>query len=130
LKKVRPGAGASVSSTEGDEKRMAEHIHQPIDEEIRSIAGYYLVLEEGVIKYKGRDLLYLVEMAAIETSCCGRGGMGFIMVPGYIDALKARQNDDGLWVSDVDRVGGEEERKDITRLLLARHPGFQQVNFA
>ena len=109
---------------------MAEHIHQLLDEEIRSIAGYYTVLEEGVLKYKDRELLYLVEMAAIDTSCCGRGGMGFIMVPGYINALKVRRNDDGLWVSDVDRVEGEEDRREITRLLLARHPGFQQVNFA
>jgi hypothetical protein len=115
---------------EGGGKRMAEHVHQPFEEEIRSIAGYYMVLEEGVLEYKGRDLLYLVEMAAVETSCCGSGGMGFIMVPGYINALKARRNDDDLWVSDVDRVEDEEDRREITRLLLARHPGFQQVNFA
>jgi len=109
---------------------MAEHVHQNIEEEIRSIAGYYMVLEEGMLEYKGRELLYLVEMASIETSCCGRGGMGFILVPGYINALKVRRNGDGFWVSDVDRIEGEEDRKEITRLLLARHPGFQQVNFA
>jgi hypothetical protein len=109
---------------------MAEHIHQPLEEEIRSIAGFYMVLEECVLEYKDRELLYLVEMAAVDTSCCGRGGMGFIMVPGYINALKTRRNKDGLPVSDVDRVEGEEDRKEITRLLLARHPGFQQVNFA
>jgi len=109
---------------------MAEHVHQHIEEEIRSIAGYYMVLEEGVLKYKGRDLLYLVEAAAFETSCCGSGGVGFIMVPGYINTLKARRNDDGLWVSNVDRVEGEEARREITWLVLTRHPGFQQVNFA
>ncbi len=109
---------------------MAEHVHQPLDEEIRSIAGYYMVLEEGVLEYKGRDLLYLVQVAAIETSCCGRGGMGFVYVPGYVNALKARRNGEGKWVSEVDRVVDEEERRDITRLLRARHPGFQQVNFA
>jgi len=109
---------------------VAEHVHQPLEEEVRSIAGYYMVLEEGVLEYKGRDLLYLVEKAAIETSCCGRGGMGFIMVPGYLKALKVRRNDAGLWVSDVDRVEDEEERREITGLLRAKHPGFQQVNFA
>ncbi len=109
---------------------MAEHVHQPLEEEVRSIAGYYMVLEEGVLKYKGRDLLYLVEMAAVETSCCGQGGMGFLMVPGYVNALKARRDENGRWVSDVDRVEGDEDREEITRLLLARHPGFQQVNFA
>ncbi|MDD3718814.1 MAG: hypothetical protein PHP28_09155 [Actinomycetota bacterium] len=109
---------------------MAEHVHQPMGEEIRSIAGYYMVLEEGVLEYKDREILYLVEAAVVDTSCCGRGGMGFIMVPGYINILKARRNEDGLWVSDVDRVEGEEDRREITRLVLARHPGFGQVNFA
>ncbi len=109
---------------------MAEHVHQPLEEEIRSIAGYYMVLEEGVLEYRDRQILYLVQMAAIETSCCGRGGMGFIYVPGYVTALKARRNRDGLWVSDVERVEGEEDRREITRLLRARHPGFNQVNFA
>ena len=42
--------------------QVAEHIHQLLDEEIRSIAGYYMVLEEGVLEYKGRNLLYLVQM--------------------------------------------------------------------
>ena len=109
---------------------MAEHVHQPIGEEIRSIAGYYTVLEEGVLQYNDRELLYLVEMAAVDTSCCGSGGMGFIFVPGYINALKSRSDEDGLWVSDVDRVEGEEDRRKISEILLSRHPGFQQVNFA
>lgn len=109
---------------------MAEHVHQPIGEEIRSIAGYYEVLEEVVLKYNGRDLLYLVEFAVVDTSCCGSGGIGFIFVPGYIKDSKNRLNKDGLWVSEVDRIDREEDRRDISRLLLARHPGFQQVNFA
>ncbi len=109
---------------------MAEHVHQPLEEEIRSIAGYYMVLEEGMLEYRGRELLYLVQAAAVETSCCGRGGMGFIMVPGYVNALKSRSNDMGLWVSDVERVEDAGEREEITGLLRARHPGFQQVNFA
>ena len=109
---------------------MPEHVHQPIGEEIRSIAGYYMVLEEGVLQYNGRELLYLVEMAAVDTSCCGSGGMGFIYVPGCINAMKSRRSDEGLWISDVDRVEGEEDRREITGLLLDRHPGFQQVNFA
>jgi hypothetical protein len=109
---------------------MAEHVHQEIGEEIRSIAGYYMVLEEGVLKYNGRDVLYLVEAAAMDTSCCGGAGMGFIMVPGYINTLRTQREENGLWVSDVDRIDNESDRREITGLLKARHPGFQQVNFA
>ena len=94
------------------------------------MAGYYMVLQEGVLEYKGRDVLYLIEGAAADTSCCGGAGMGFIMVPGFLIALKDRQNDEGLWISEVDRVKDEAERKELTSILLAKNPGFQQVNFA
>jgi hypothetical protein len=109
---------------------VAEHVHQPIGEEIRGMSGYYMVLEEGTLEYAGREILYLVEAAAADTSCCGSAGMGFIMVPGYIVAAKARRNEDGLWVSEVDRVKGEDERREIAGLLKDRHQGFQQVEFA
>jgi len=109
---------------------VPEHVHQPLGEEIRSIAGYYMVLEERTLEYRGRQLLYLLEAAAADTSCCGRAGMGFIMVPGYVVTLRERKNGDGLWVSEVDRVSEEAERKEIAALLRERHPGFQQVMFA
>ena len=89
-----------------------------------------MVLEEAVLQYKGREILYLVEAAAADTSCCGGAGMGFIMVPGYIRELRAGKNEDGLWVSEVDRVEDEGERREITRELRARHPGFHQIIFA
>ncbi|MEJ5187191.1 MAG: hypothetical protein WHT46_08945 [Candidatus Geothermincolales bacterium] len=108
---------------------MAEHVHQPIGEEIRSIAGYYQVLEEVVIEYEGRDLFYLLEAAVVDTSCCGSGGMAFIAVPGFLKRWRYRVNEDGLFVSEVERVQGEEEKKRIARFLKSRHPGFSEVVF-
>jgi hypothetical protein len=108
---------------------MAEHVHQRMGEEIRSIAGYYQVLEEVVVEYEGRDLFYLLEAAVVDTSCCGRGGMAFITVPGFVKKWKYRVNEEGLFVSEVERVEDEEERKRITRLLRSRHPGFSEVVF-
>ena len=89
-----------------------------------------MVLEEAVLQYNGREVLYLVEAAAADTSCCGGAGMGFIMVPGYLVKLRGRRNEDGLWVSEVERVSDEGERIEITGILKAKHPGFQQVLFA
>lgn len=109
---------------------MPEYIHQPVGEEIRSIAGYYMVLEEAVLQYKDREVLYLLEAAAADTSCCGRAGMGFITVPGYVHKLRSRKTEEGLWISEVERVENEGERREITRELKARHPGFHQIIFS
>lgn len=109
---------------------MAEHVHQEIGDEIRSVAGYYQVLEEGVLEYNGLEVLYLVEAAEVDTSCCGSGGMGFILVPGYIRSWKHHKSESGLWVSEVDRVEGGEDRKKIEKLLKDKYPNFHQVSFA
>jgi Cys-tRNA synthase (O-phospho-L-seryl-tRNA:Cys-tRNA synthase) len=55
--------------------------------------------------------------------------MGFITVPGFVKKWKYKVNEDGLFVSEVERVEDEEERKRITRLLRSRHPGFSEVVF-
>lgn len=108
---------------------MAEYVHVEVGEEIRSIAGYYKVLEEGVLEYKGREVLYLVKMAVVETSCCGPGGLGFISVPGYIVAPRARQDAQGAWITDVERISDETERKEIAGILKDGNPHFYQVDF-
>lgn len=109
---------------------MAEYLHVEVGEEIRSIAGYYVVLEEGVLEYKGREVLYLVKMAVVETSCCGQGGMGFISVPGYIVRPKCRQDPQGTWVTEVERVSDKVDQGEIAGILKSRHLHLNQVDFA
>jgi hypothetical protein len=108
---------------------MAEYVHTEVGEEVRSIAGYYAVLEEGMLEYKGREVLYLVKMAVVETSCCGPGGMGFISVPGYIVRLRARQDSQGAWVTDVERIADAVEQGEIAGILKSKHLHFHQVDF-
>ena len=108
---------------------MAEYIHVEVGEEIRSIAGYYQVLEEGVLEYKGREVLYLVKMAVVETSCCGPGGMGFISVPGCIVKSRDRQDPQGAWITDVDRILDKVEQGEIAGILKSKHLHFHQVDF-
>ncbi len=110
--------------------KMAEYVHVEVGEEVRSIAGYYKVLEEGVLEYGGREVLYLMKTAVVETSCCGPGGMGFISVPGYLTAPRVRRDEQGSWISEVERVTDEAERKEITGILKEANPHFHQVDFA
>lgn len=108
---------------------MTEYVHIEVGEEIRSIAGYYAVLEEGVLEYKGREVLYLVKMAVVETSCCGPGGLGFISIPGYFVKLRDRQDSQGAWVTDVEHISDETEQREITGILKSGNPHFYQIDF-
>ncbi len=112
----------------------SEHVHQNLAEEVRSIGGYYQVIEEAALPFKDREVLYLVEIGHVETSCCGAGGIPFIFVPGYIVSWRCRENDCGLPVSEVERITDEDERKQITEriaeTLRGKYPHFTQVSFA
>lgn len=105
------------------------YVHLPIDEEIRSVGGYYKVLEEGILEFRGKKVLYVLKAAHVETSCCGAGGLGFISVPGFLISYKSEKNDNGLPVSEVKKVLDAEDRKSIRDVLLKKYPYISVVEF-
>lgn len=106
-----------------------KYVHLPLDEEIRSIGGYYKVLEDGVLEFEGREVLYVLKAAHVETSCCGAGGVGFLSVPGYVTSWKSARNEDGCEVSRVERVRDREKQRLIRSILTKRYPYISVIDF-
>ena len=48
------------------------------------IGGYYTPQREVRLKYNGREILYVIGQAVIESSCYGTGSWTYAVVPGYI----------------------------------------------
>jgi hypothetical protein len=109
--------------------QLPEYIHHPLNEEIRSIGGYYKVLEEDVIDFECKKLLVTLKGAQADTACCGPGGMGFLSVAGYVTSWKSRKTDEGLPVSDIKHVTDREARKRIKVLLKQKFPYIDLVQF-
>ncbi len=105
------------------------YVHLPVDEEIRSVGGYYKILEEGIFQFGSRKVLYVLKAAHVETSCCGAGGLGFISVPGFLVSYKSEINENGLPVSEVKKVLDVEDRKAIRNILLKKYPYISVVEF-
>jgi hypothetical protein len=108
---------------------VIEFVHPELNQRVDFFGGGYLFTEEGKLPYRGKEVLYLVGMAGIETSCCGTGGCAFIKVPGYIRDWKKGRNETGRPVSEVERVEAQDQRKEIQDLLKEKHPGFSQIEF-
>ncbi len=112
----------------------SEHVHRNLCEEIRSIGGYYQVLEEARLTVDDREVLYLVEIGCVETSCCGAGGIPFIHVPGYVISWQSHTDKNGCPVSEVERIVDEAERtriaQEIAKQLAGKYPHFNQISFA
>jgi hypothetical protein len=108
---------------------MAEYAHVELGTEVQSISGYYTIQEECRAANGGREFLYLVGAAVVDSSCCGGGGMRFLQIPGYIVAWKTRKNGEGLDVSEVEPVRRDEDCEQIKRMLDREYPGAQIIFF-
>ena len=105
-----------------------EYTHSELQKEVQSISGEYILDREEILTHERREVLYILGRATIDSSCCGVGGCGYAIVPGYVRKLKIRRNPDGLWVSEVEPILDEKSRHDIENLLKEREL-VQQVQF-
>lgn len=108
---------------------MPQYVHYPLNEEIRSIGGYYKVLQEGLIDFEGKKVFYALKGAHADTACCGPGGMGLLSVPGYVLAWKSEKNEDGLPITEVKHITDREAQKRIKALLKKQFNYIEIVEF-
>ena len=95
---------------------------------VEAISGWYELEKEGRFRFKGKEVLYVVGVAAVDSSCCGVWGCRYALVPGYVREFKARKNDQGCWVSEVEPVADGASRQEIIRVLM-KEECVQQVRF-
>ncbi|MBN2538657.1 MAG: hypothetical protein JXB09_01255 [Deltaproteobacteria bacterium] len=107
---------------------MIEHIHEELHTEVRSISGYYLYTEEGLLPFKGREVLYLSGIGVIDNSCCGVGGCSFVRIPGYIVSWKDTKDDSGRSISRIEPITEEGDKEAIKNLLGSKYPD-SQISF-
>lgn len=105
-----------------------EYIHQRLNQEITAIGGHYVLMKEVRLPLQGREVLYLVGYAVIDTSCCGIGGCAYALVPGFILDWRYKRNKDGLAVSQVEPIQDEAIQKEV-RWLIESNETVQQVSF-
>ena len=99
-----------------------------LNKEIRSISGGYELEMEEILEMDGKEVLYVVGNAIVDSSCCGVGGCRYALVPGYVREFKTRQDEHGLWMSKVEPIVDRATRQEITRVLKEKEM-VQQVQF-
>ena len=107
---------------------MPDYLHQETGTEIRFLAGHYTIVEERRIPHRGRQLLCVVGIAAVDSTCCGTQGCRFVNVPGHVVDWKGRVSESGIPVSLVEPVEDKTERDEIREMLEREFP-FSQILF-
>jgi len=108
---------------------MPEYLHQLPGTEVRFIAGHYTIVEEQRLAFGGREVLAVVGIAALGSACCGTQGCRFINIPGYVLGWKTRLSEEGVPISVVEPVHGEDERSAIREILDRLYP-YSQILFS
>jgi len=104
------------------------YTHQPLGEEVESISGHYVAEREVRIPVEGREVVYIVGHAVVDTSCCGAGGCGYALVPGFVVRWKYASNDDGWDMTEVEPVRDDSAKAFIKKTIESVEP-VTQVNF-
>jgi hypothetical protein len=107
---------------------IRRYVHQELNQEITAIGGHYALTKEVRLPFRGREVLYLVGCAVVDTSCCGAGGCAYALVPGFILEWRSQTDGDGLAVSQVEPIRDEAIQREIGRLIEEAEP-VHQVTF-
>jgi len=100
----------------------------PIGEQVQAISGHYSIVKEDCLSSAGREVLYLVGVGTVDSSCCGEGGCSYAVVPGFLVKKHAARNQEGMPVSLVEPIQGDELKKKIASAIREMEL-VDQVNF-
>jgi hypothetical protein len=107
---------------------MARYTHLELGRDIAAPSGYYTPQKEVRLKYDGREVLYTVSQAVVESSCCGVTDFISAQVPGYIARWRADKDRDGRPVSEVEPITDSGVR-DTIRKIIKENEHLNQVEF-
>ncbi|MDY6881900.1 MAG: hypothetical protein V2J25_15565 [Desulfatiglans sp.] len=111
-----------------DKQQVKEYIHYDLNQEIRAIGGGYVLTKEVRLPFGDKDLFYVTGYGVIDSSCCGTGGCGYALVPGFVEQWKVRENTDGLSVSQIEAIRDKEVQEKVRSLIMEKEL-VQQVIF-
>ncbi|MBW1704436.1 MAG: hypothetical protein JRJ86_04645 [Deltaproteobacteria bacterium] len=94
-----------------------EYVHVELNKEVEAISGHYLFEAENVLKHNGREVLYLIGHAVMDTSCCGVGGCRYALVPGYLIEWKNKKDHAGNPVSEVEPISDDKSKSEIQSMI-------------
>ncbi len=98
-------------------KMVLEYVHQPLGEEVTALAGYYAIAKELRLQHEKREVLCLIGICQVESSCCGSRSFYYSIVPGYLVSWKGRENEAGLPVSEVEPISDEAVKRSIAATI-------------
>jgi hypothetical protein len=106
-----------------------DFVHPEIGRQITAIGGHYVFIKEIRLQHRGREILYFVGYAVLDSSCCGVGGCAYVLAAGFIRQWKYKKDQHDAAISQVEPLRDEMIQKEVRRLIQNREMVYQ-VNFS
>jgi hypothetical protein len=105
-----------------------DYVHKELNQEISSISGYYVLMEEFRLPFQNRSVLYATGFAVIDNSCCGAASFSYAIVPGFVLNWKYKKNNEGFFVTQVEPIGNLTVQNEIKKIIMVKET-LHQINF-
>jgi hypothetical protein len=106
----------------------SDFVHPELGREITAIGGHYVFGKEIRLPYRGREILYFVGYAVLDSTCCGVGGCAYALVAGFITQWKYKTDQNDAALSQVETISDAMIQKEV-RALIRNKEMVYQVTF-
>jgi hypothetical protein len=96
---------------------MTKYAHLELNKDVPTPSGYYTPHREVRLKYDGREVLYVLNQAVIDSSCCGASDFTSALVPGFIVKWQTEKNREGVPISEIEPISDENIRDTIRKII-------------
>ena len=107
---------------------LQDFAHPQLGQEVTAIGGHYVFGKEIRMPFDSREILYFVGYAVLDSTCCGVGGVAYVLVAGYIRQWKYKNSQDDCFVSQIETIDDQAIQKEV-RNAIQKKEMVHQVTF-
>jgi hypothetical protein len=99
--------------------------HPQLGQEVTAIGGHYVFGKEIRLSFHSREILYFVGYAVLDTTCCGVGGVAYVLVAGFIRQWKHKKNEGDCFVSQIETIDDQTIQKEVRKAIQKKEMVYQ-----
>ena len=99
--------------------------HPQLGREVTSIGGHYVFGKEIRLPFHSREILYFIGYAVLDSTCCGVGGIAYVLVAGFLRQWKYKKDQDDCFVSLIEPIIDQAVQKEIKSIIRKREMVYQ-----
>jgi hypothetical protein len=99
--------------------------HPQLGREVTAIGGHYVFGKEIRMPFRSREILYFVGYAVLDSTCCGVGGVAYVLVAGFLRQWKYKKNQDECFVSQIETIVGQTIQKEVRNAIQKKEMVYQ-----